>query len=214
MTTKASQTSQVSNGQSAVAAARTAQVRRTTRETDITLDLNLDGAGRADISTGVGFYDHLLTSLVTHSRLDVSLVCKGDLHVDDHHTVEDAAIALGTAISQALGERKAITRFGSAYAPMDESLARAAIDLVTRPFSIVNLALTREKLGTLSCENIPHVLASLATAGRFTMHVDVLRGDNDHHKAEAAFKAVALALRKAVLRDVSGDGVASTKGVM
>lgn len=195
-------------------AKRQATIERATRETSIRTTLNLDGAGASDIKTGIGFYDHLLTSLATHARFDLLLTCTGDLHIDDHHSVEDIAIVLGMAMDKALGARSGIRRFASAHAPMDESLARCAIDLVTRPFSVVNLDLRREMLGTLSCENIPHALATLAAHARFTMHIDVLRGDNDHHKAEAAFKALALALREAVAIDPSGLSVASTKGVM
>lgn len=191
-------------------APRTARVERKTNETDISLSLCLDGCGEADVQTGVGFLDHLLTSLACHARLDLTLRCIGDLRVDDHHTAEDCALALGAAIDQALGDRVGLARFGSAYAPLDESLSRAVVDLATRPIAVIDLGLTRERLGELSCENIPHVLQSLASAGRFTLHVDVLRGSNDHHRAESAFKALALALRAAALR-VDG-GVNSTKG--
>ncbi|MCB9741649.1 MAG: imidazoleglycerol-phosphate dehydratase HisB [Alphaproteobacteria bacterium] len=192
---------------------RTAEIRRTTRETDISLSLNLDGQGQADISTGIGFLDHMLGALAKHGRLDLTLRCAGDLQVDDHHTAEDCALALGAAIDQALGERRGIQRFGHAYAPLDEALARAVVDLSGRPFAVMNLGLTREALGGLSCENIPHVLASMATAGRLCLHVDLLRGENDHHRAEAAFKATALALRQAIALDGSGE-VPSTKGVL
>lgn len=191
---------------------RTAHIERTTRETRITLDLNLDGAGTTDIATGIGFLDHMLDQLAAHSRLDLSLRCEGDTHIDDHHTAEDCAIALGEAIDQALGDRHGITRFAHAYAPLDESLSRVVIDLVRRPHASVDLRLVRDKIGDLSTEMLPHVFASLATSGRFTLHVDVIRGSNDHHKAESAFKAMALALRTAVARD--GDAVPSTKGTM
>ena len=192
---------------------RTSVVERTTRETDIRVGLNLDGTGKASIATGIAFYDHMLTALTLHARLDLDVSCSGDLAVDDHHTVEDVAIALGTAIDRALGERAGIARFGSAYAPLDEALARAVVDCSGRPFARVNLGLTRERLGAMACENVPHVLSSLAVAARLTLHVDVLEGENDHHKAEAAFKSVALALRAAVAR--SGvAGVASTKGTL
>jgi len=194
-------------------AARTAKLERKTRETDLTLELCLDGSGRAEIRTGLGFLDHLLTALTRHARLDLRLRCAGDLHVDDHHTAEDCALALGAALHQALGERRGIARFGWAYAPLDEALARAVVDLSGRPFARVELGLTRERLGDLACENIPHVLQSLALAGRLTLHVDVLEGANDHHRAEAGFKAAALALRAAVARDGS-DEVPSTKGVL
>lgn len=193
--------------------ARTASIQRKTRETDIALELDLDGSGRATVATGIGFLDHLLTALTLHSRIDLSLTCRGDLEVDDHHTVEDCAIVLGTAIDRALGDRAGIARFGYAYAPLDEALARAVVDCSGRPFARVELGLRRERLGALSCENVPHALTSLATAARLTLHVDLLTGENDHHRAEAAFKAVALALRAAVTRTVNAD-VPSTKGVL
>lgn len=192
---------------------RTASVQRKTAETDVTLRLNIDGAGAAEIRTGVGFLDHLLTALARHARFDLMLTCTGDLHVDDHHTAEDCALALGAALDQALGDRRGVSRFGDAFAPLDEALARAVVDLSGRPFADVRLELRREALGALACENVPHVLRSLASAARLTLHVDVLRGENDHHKAEAAFKAMALALRRAVARDGS-DEVPSTKGVL
>jgi imidazoleglycerol-phosphate dehydratase len=194
-------------------AERTATVSRTTRETDIKLKLDLDGSGTADVQTGIGFLDHLLTALALHARLDLHLTCRGDLDVDDHHTAEDCALALGSAIDTALGDRAGIARFGSAYASLDEALARAVIDCSGRPFARVALALKRERLGGLSCENVGHVITSLAIAARLTVHVDVLNGENDHHRAEAAFKALALALRVAVARDGSA-GVPSTKGVL
>lgn len=191
---------------------RTATVSRRTRETAVELTLTLDGSGTTTIATGIGFYDHLLTALAFHARLDLSLRCDGDLPVDDHHTVEDCALALGQAIDAALGDRAGIRRFGSAYAPLDEALARAVIDCSGRPFARVALDLRRDRIGALACENIPHALQSLATAARLTLHVDMLVGENDHHRAEAAFKAVALALRDAVRRD--GDTVPSTKGIL
>ncbi|MEM7245728.1 MAG: imidazoleglycerol-phosphate dehydratase HisB [Acidobacteriota bacterium] len=192
---------------------RTATLRRTTRETDIELTLRLDGTGVTEIATGVGFLDHLLTALARHARFDLSLRCEGDLEVDDHHSAEDCALALGTALDEALGERRDIRRFGHAYAPLDEALVRSVVDISGRPFADVQLGLRREWLGTLSTENVSHVLRSLATAARLTLHVDVLRGENDHHRAEAAFKATALALRDAVARSGHGD-VPSTKGVL
>ncbi|MCC6671112.1 MAG: imidazoleglycerol-phosphate dehydratase HisB [Planctomycetes bacterium] len=192
---------------------RVATVQRVTRETRIDLRLVLDGTGRAEVDSGIGFLDHLLTALACHAGFDLALACAGDLHVDDHHTVEDCALALGSALDQALGERGGIARFGSAYAPLDEALARAVVDLSGRPFAAIDLGLRRERLGSLSCEMIPHLLASLATSARATLHVDVLRGANDHHRAEAACKASALALRMAVALRGAGE-VPSTKGVL
>jgi imidazoleglycerol-phosphate dehydratase len=192
---------------------RQAAISRETLETRITLELTLDGSGRAEVATGIGFFDHMLSALAKHARFDLTLKCAGDLGVDDHHTVEDCALALGQALDRALGERRGIARFGSAFAPLDEALARAVVDLSGRPCAAVELGLKREALGQLACENLSHFFTSLATTGRMALHVDVLRGMNDHHRAEAAFKATALALRNAV-RVEGPDEVPSTKGVL
>lgn len=190
---------------------RTGSITRRTRETSINCSVSLDTAGN-DIRTGIGFLDHMITALACHSGMRISLACEGDLYVDDHHIAEDCAIVLGESIDAALGDRSSIARFGYAYAPLDEALARGVVDLVRRPSAAVELGLKREMLGGLSCENIPHFFRSLAMSARITLHVDVLRGDNDHHRAEAAFKAFALALRQATAR--SPIEVASTKGVL
>ncbi len=194
-------------------APRNATIDRKTNETEISVTLGLDGKGQANVQTGIGFLDHLLDALARHGRFDLDLRCQGDLEVDDHHTAEDCGLALGAVIREALGDRVGIERFGSAYAPLDEALARAVVDISGRPHASIDLGLTRERLCELSCENIPHVLSSLATAAELTLHVDVLKGDNDHHRAEAAFKAVALALRAAVRPSGFGD-VPSTKGTI
>jgi len=193
--------------------ARRARLERRTSETDIRLALCLDGTGQGQITTGIGFLDHLLGTLARHGGLDLELVCQGDLVVDDHHTAEDCALALGRAFDQALGERRGIRRFGTAYAPLDESLARAVVDLSGRAHATVDLGLDQGRIGELSAQNVGHVISSLALALRATIHVDVLRGGNDHHRAEAAFKALALALREAAAV-VGGHGVPSTKGVL
>ena len=192
---------------------RSATVTRTTRETSVSATLALDGAGKADVKTGVGFLDHLLETLSRHARFDLTLSCQGDLAVDDHHTAEDCALVLGDALDRALGERRGVSRFGWAYAPLDEALARAVVDLSGRPFADVTLDLRREAIGGLACENVSHLLRSLALAARLTLHVEVLKGENDHHKAEAAVKALALALRQAVCSSGFND-VASTKGTL
>ena len=192
---------------------RTANIKRQTRETDIVLTLDLDGSGRMDINTGIGFLDHMLASLALHAGWDLDLVCRGDLEVDDHHTAEDCALALGQALDEALGERTAIIRFGWALAPLDDALCRASVDLAARPFSDIDLGLEREMLGGIACENLDHFVRSLAAAGRFCCHLDVLKGANDHHRAEAAFKALALALRQA-LTETSAESAPSTKGVL
>lgn len=192
---------------------RTAQIKRETAETAIVLDLALDGSGRAEIATGIGFLDHLLTSLTKHAAFDLALECRGDLEVDDHHTVEDCGIVLGSAIDQALGDRVGIVRFGSALAPLDEALSRAVVDVSGRGSAHVDLVLQRESIGALATENIPHFLDSLARNAGITLHVDLLKGANDHHRAESGFKALALALRQAVALSGSND-VPSTKGVI
>jgi imidazoleglycerol phosphate dehydratase HisB len=192
---------------------RTATVQRLTRETRITATLCLDGTGQADILTGLGFLDHMLTALTTHGRFDLTLRTEGDLHIDDHHTVEDTALTLGQALREALGDRRGVQRFGHAYAPLDEALVRAVIDLSGRPWPEVHLDWSRERLGDVATENLTHFFESLAMSAQMNLHVDQLRGKNDHHKAEAAFKATALALRQAVARS-GGDQVPSTKGVL
>ena len=192
---------------------RKATVQRKTRETSIDLTLDLDGSGTAEVSTGIGFLDHMLSALACHGRFDLTLSCAGDLEIDDHHTAEDCALALGQAFDEALGERRDLERFAHAYAPLDEALARAVVDLSSRPFASVRMNFVRPSLGSIATENLTHVLQSFATAARITLHVEVLEGENDHHKSEAAFKATALALRDAVRRR-PGVGVPSTKGVL
>jgi imidazoleglycerol phosphate dehydratase HisB len=191
---------------------RTATVSRRTRETDISCTLNLDGSGEATIATGIGFLDHLFTALARHGGFDLELSCRGDLHIDDHHTAEDCSLVLGEALRIAVGDKRGIARFGHAYAPMDETLARAVVDLSGRPWPVVKLGLQRPMIGTLACENVVHVFNSLAMAAAMNLHVEVLYGENDHHKAEGSMKALALAL-KAAVRVVGGE-VPSTKGVL
>ncbi|KAJ2663871.1 imidazoleglycerol-phosphate dehydratase [Coemansia sp. RSA 1200] len=197
---------------------RTAVVERKTNETDIKIRLELGSLESASeqtisIDTGIGFLDHMYHALAKHGKWSLTLACKGDLHIDDHHTAEDTAIALGMAFKKALGEPRGIKRFGHAYCPLDEALARAVVDISGRPYACIDLGLKREKVGALSCEMIPHVLQSFATAAGITLHVDVLKGDNDHHRAESAFKALAVAIREAASRTGSND-VPSTKGVL
>ena len=193
---------------------RTALIQRKTSETDIAARVCLDGVGAATVATGLGFLDHMLTALAGHARIDLELTCSGDLNVDDHHSVEDCALAIGQAVDQALGDRAGIARFGSAYAPLDESLCRCVIDLSGRPHATVELGFVRERLGAVATENLTHFFVSFATGARCTLHLDLVRGSNDHHKAEAAFKAAALALRQAVAVDPSSPGVPSTKGTL
>jgi imidazoleglycerol phosphate dehydratase HisB len=192
---------------------RRSTLERSTRETEIRVALDLDGNREVEVRTGLGFLDHMITALAFHAGWDLRLECDGDLEVDDHHTVEDCALALGEAVDLALGERQGIARFGWAYAPLDEALARVVVDLSGRPVSRVDLGLERERIGAVAGENLEHFFHSLAVRLRAALHVDLLRGDNDHHRAEAAFKAAALALRGA-LAIVDDAGTPSTKGVL
>ena len=184
---------------------------RETKETRITVSVDLDGSGEAAMATGVGFYDHLLSSLAHHSLIDIEIKAVGDIEIDDHHTVEDVALALGGAISDALGERAGITRFGAARVPMDESLAQCALDLSGRPYAVIELPFRADRMGELSTQMVEHALISFAQASGTTLHLEA-KGRNDHHMAEAAFKALARALRMAVALDPRHTGVASTKG--
>lgn len=218
---------------------RKAQVSRITNETKIQISISLNGgsiepvtpslfpnkvndrdvasqntsAQVIDIHTGVGFLDHMIHALAKHAGWSLIIECIGDLHIDDHHTTEDCGIALGQAFKEALGEVRGIKRFGTGFAPLDESLSRAVIDISNRPFAVIELGLKREKIGDLSCEMIPHFLESFAEAARVTMHVDCLRGFNDHHRSESAFKALAVAIRESISSNGTDD-VPSTKGVL
>ncbi|CRJ83563.1 imidazoleglycerol-phosphate dehydratase [Verticillium nonalfalfae] len=219
---------------------RWAAMARDTNETKIQIALNLDGGdfppdtdsrltsakeeGHASqasksqiisVNTGIGFLDHMLHALAKHAGWSLALNCKGDLHIDDHHTAEDVCITLGYAFAQALNSMAGLARFGYAYAPLDEALSRAVIDLSNRPYSVIDLGLKREKIGDLSCEMIPHCLQSFAQGARVTLHVDCLRGENDHHRAESAFKALAIAVRQATTKVAGREGeIPSTKGTL
>ncbi|KAK0383563.1 hypothetical protein NLU13_9474 [Sarocladium strictum] len=220
-------------------AARWAAFARDTNETKIQLAINLDGgelppdtdpklleiteghasqsssSQRIAVNTGIGFLDHMLHALAKHAGWSMALNCQGDLHIDDHHTAEDCCIALGTAFAKALGTPAGLARFGYAYAPLDEALSRAVVDLSNRPYCVTDLGLKREWLGKLSTEMIPHCLESFALAARVTMHVDCIRGSNDHHRAESAFKALAVAIKMATSRVAGKEGeVPSTKGTL
>lgn len=190
---------------------RTATVSRTTRETDITISLDLDGSGQAAISTGVGFYDHLLTSLAHHALFDLTIDARGDLDVDAHHTVEDVALVLGQSLADALADRAGIERFGEASVPMDESIVTAVVDVGGRPYAVIDLPFRGERVGELPLQLIEHALEAFARTSGTTLHVRGT-GRNDHHLAEAAFKALARALRRACSTDLQRAGVASTKG--
>ena len=194
---------------------RIATVSRKTSETDVTVSVNLDGTGQRDISTGVGFYDHMLDQLARHGLFDLQVKTVGDLHIDAHHTVEDTAIALGEAFHKALGDRAGITRYGHALIPMDEVLARVAIDISGRPFLVWKAAFTQSRLGEMDTELVWHVFHSFAQAAGITVHAELLHGQNNHHIAEGLFKALARALRQAVEIDPRQPGaIPSTKGTL
>jgi imidazoleglycerol-phosphate dehydratase len=192
---------------------RTATIRRDTSETKIAVTVNLDGTGVYRVTTGIGFLDHMLEQLSRHSLIDLEVAVEGDLHIDQHHTTEDSALAIGEAVSKALGERRGITRYGTAYAPMDEALTRCALDISGRPFLVWKLAFTQEKLGEWDTELVEHWFQSFAQTAGLTLHVENLYGRNNHHLVESAFKALARALRQAVELDSrKADAVPSTKG--
>lgn len=192
---------------------RTAAVERSTRETRVSVALDLDGSGEGEISTGVGFFDHLLTSLSHHSLIDLTVKTEGDLHIDDHHTVEDTALVLGEALAVALGDRSGISRFADARVPMDEAVAEAVLDVSGRPYAVIDLPFATERIGNLTTQNIAHALEAFTRTAGLTLHLSA-RGANDHHIAEAAFKALARALRSAVAVDPRRTGVPSTKGTL
>lgn len=194
---------------------RSATVTRNTAETRITVEVGLDGTGQYDNQTGVGFFDHMLDQLARHSLIDMTVRCEGDLHIDDHHTVEDVGIALGQALTQAMGDKRGIVRYGACLLPMDDALVRAALDLSARPFLVWNVDLPTAKVGTFDTELVREFFQAFATHGGITLHVDMLHGVNSHHIAEAAFKAVARSLRDALQVDPrKGDAIPSTKGAL
>ena len=196
-------------------AQRDATISRRTGETDITLTLNIDGSGQCDVSTGIGFLDHMLMLWAKHGLFDLSLHAKGDLHVDEHHTAEDVCICLGRALDQALGERRGLIRTANSFVPMDEALAQVVVDLGGRPYCIVQATFVTPRVGNLGTDLIAHLLESIAFHGRFNLHVSVFYGDNDHHKVEAIFKALARALDAATrIDDRLAGAVPSTKGVV
>ena len=191
---------------------RKADLKRKTKETDISVTVNLDGTGSSSISTGIGFLDHMLDLFAKHGMFDLTVKCKGDLHVDDHHTTEDVGIAMAKAFTQALGEKKGIARYGTAYVPMDEALARCVLDLSGRSALVFNAEFNRKKVGDLSTEMIEHFFQSFAENLKANIHIEVLYGKNTHHKIEAIFKAFARAMRQACEMDPRVKGVLSTKG--
>tara|TARA_Y100000815_G_C13249613_1_gene464991 strand:- start:179 stop:784 length:606 start_codon:yes stop_codon:yes gene_type:complete len=197
------------------AAMRRASITRKTAETDISVEIDLDGTGSYDNRTGVGFFDHMLDQLSRHALIDMTVRCEGDLHIDDHHTVEDVGIALGQALTQALGDKRGIRRYGACLLPMDDALVRTALDLSGRPYLVWNVLLPTPKIGTFDTELVREFFQALATHGGITLHIDALHGFNSHHIAEAAFKSVARALREAVETDPrKSDAIPSTKGAL
>ena len=194
---------------------RRAQLTRTTAETDISVTLDLDGTGTRDCQTGVGFFDHMLDQLARHSMIDIAITAKGDLHIDDHHTVEDCGIALGQALAQALGDKRGIRRYGDCRLAMDDAQVACALDLSGRPYLVWNVAFAAPKIGTFDTELVREFFQAIATHGGITLHLDLIHGFNSHHIAEAAFKAFARALRQAVELDArAGGAVPSTKGIL
>ncbi|WP_116131038.1 imidazoleglycerol-phosphate dehydratase HisB [Tropicimonas sp. IMCC34043] len=194
---------------------RKAQIERSTTETRIAVEIDLDGSGNYDCHTGVGFFDHMLEQLARHSLIDMTVRAEGDLHIDDHHTVEDTGIALGQALMRALADKRGIRRYGACLLPMDDTLVRAALDLSARPWLAWDVEFPTQKIGSFDTELVREFFQALSTHGGITLHVDALRGINSHHIAEAAFKAVARALREAVEPDPrKSDAIPSTKGAL
>jgi len=194
---------------------RQATVKRKTKETDIEVAINLDGKGQSAIATGIGFLDHMLDLLARHSRIDIAVMAKGDLHVDHHHTTEDVGIALGQAVKQALGDMKGICRYADVHVPMDEALTRAAIDVSGRPLLVFKVAFVRDKIGTFDTALVQEWFRAFAMNADVTLHMETLYGTNDHHIAESCFKALARALRAALAIDSrAADEVPSTKGTL
>jgi imidazoleglycerol-phosphate dehydratase len=192
---------------------RKGQVKRTTKETDIAVEVDLDGKGVSSVATGIGFLDHMLDLLARHSRLDIAVKAKGDLHIDYHHTAEDVGIALGQAVKQALGDMKGIARYADVHVPMDEALTRVAIDVSGRPFLVFKVAFTRDKIGTFDTELVNEWFQAFAMNAGITLHVETLYGSNDHHISESCFKALARALRAALAIDPrAANEIPSTKG--
>ena len=194
---------------------RKATVKRKTKETEVEVSIDLDGEGRSSIETGIGFLDHMLDLLARHSRIDITVKAKGDLHIDDHHTAEDTGIALGQAVKQALGDMKGITRYADVHVPMDEALTRVAIDISGRPFLVFKAEFVRDKVGSFDTELVQEWFQAFAMNSGITLHAETLYGSNDHHIAESCFKGLARALRAAVAIDPRAKGeVPSTKGTL
>ncbi len=195
-------------------APRTATIHRVTKETDVLVELNIDGTGKADIATGIGFYDHMLHHVAHHGLFDLTIKATGDLHIDEHHTAEDVAIAAGQALDKALGDRAGIVRMADAWVTMDEALAHVIVDLSGRPYAVFTGIFETPKIGGLGTSLIPHIFESIAAHARMNLHARILYGRDDHHKAEGLFKALGRALDIATMIDTRRSGVPSTKGVL
>lgn len=194
---------------------RTATVQRTTKETDISIAINLDGTGEYHVTTGIGFLDHMVEQLSRHSLIDIRMDVKGDLHIDQHHTVEDSALALGEAVAKALGDKRGITRYGEAHSPMDETLTRCVLDISGRPHCVWKSGFSQPRLGEMDTELFSHWFQSFSQTAGITLHIETLYGENNHHIAESMYKALARALRQAIEIDPrKGDMIPSTKGVL
>ncbi|MGM9532923.1 imidazoleglycerol-phosphate dehydratase HisB [Intestinibacter sp.] len=191
---------------------RSYKVERNTLETQILVEIDLDGTGKADIDTGVGFFDHMLTLMAFHGKFDMKVKCNGDTYVDDHHTIEDIGIALGECVKQALGDKRGIRRYSTVFIPMDEALARTSIDVSNRPFLVFNADFTDERVGNMTTQMVKEFFRAFVNESRVTLHINLLYGENDHHKIEAIFKSFARALKEGI--EIISDEVASSKGVL
>lgn len=191
---------------------RTAKIERKTNETDIIVEINLDGTGENQIDTGIGFLDHMLNLMAFHSLFDLKIICRGDIYIDDHHSAEDIGIALGQAFSKALGDRKGIRRYASLHIPMDEALCLAAVDISNRPYLVFDVDFESQKLGNMNTQSFKEFFRAFAFNSGITLHLNLLYGENDHHKIEAAFKAFARALREA--SQIVSEEIPSSKGIL
>lgn len=191
---------------------RSYKITRNTLETQIAVEINLDGSGKADIDTGIGFLDHMLTLVAFHGKFDMNIKCHGDTYVDDHHTIEDIGIALGECVKQALGDKRGIKRYSTVFIPMDEVLAQTSIDVSNRPYLVFNADFTDERVGNMTTQMVKEFFRAFVNESRVTLHINLLYGENDHHKIEAIFKSFARALKDAI--EIISDEVASSKGVL
>lgn len=191
---------------------RSYEIERNTLETKIKVSINLDGSGKSEINTGIGFFDHMLTLMAFHGKFDMKVICDGDIYVDDHHTIEDIGIAIGECVKKALGDRRGIRRYSTIYIPMDEALCQSSIDVSNRPYLVFNAEFKDERVGNMTCQMVKEFFRAFVNESRTTLHINLLYGENDHHKIEAIFKSFARALKEAI--EIISDEVASSKGVL